>query len=95
MSFNRRNIIKFTIAIAIAIATALGILTACSPVKTTVSASTKSVVDAFKFLPVDVAYKALRAYLKRNDKNLDKLAKYAKQMRKPLENILAVLLSDE
>lgn len=55
----------------------------------------KSVVDAFKFLPVDVAHKALRAYIKRKDKNLDKLASYAKQMRKPLDNILTVLLSDE
>lgn len=55
----------------------------------------KSVVDAFKYLPLDVAHKALRAYLKRKDHNLEKLTKYAKQMRKPLDNVLIVLLSDE
>jgi predicted transcriptional regulator of viral defense system len=55
----------------------------------------KSVVDAFKYLPIDVAHKALRAYLRRKDKNLDMLTKYARQLRKPLDDILAVLLSDE
>jgi hypothetical protein len=55
----------------------------------------KSVVDAFKYLPIDVAHKAVRAYLKRKDKDLDKLSKFAKQMRKPLDDILTVLLSDE
>lgn len=55
----------------------------------------KSVVDAFKYLPIDVAHKALRAYLKRKEKNLDMLSKYAKQMRKPLDDILTILLSDE
>lgn len=55
----------------------------------------KTVVDAFKFLPIDVAHKALRAYLKRKDKNLDMLTKYARQLRKPLDDILVVLLSDE
>ncbi|MFH1018855.1 MAG: type IV toxin-antitoxin system AbiEi family antitoxin domain-containing protein [Pseudomonadota bacterium] len=55
----------------------------------------KSVVDAFKYLPIDVAHKALRAYLKRKEKNLDMLTKYARQLRKPLDDILVVLLSDE
>lgn len=55
----------------------------------------KSVVDAFKFLPVDVGYKALRGYLKLKNSNLDKLSRYSKQVRKPLDEIIAALLSDE
>ena len=55
----------------------------------------KSVVDAFKFLPIDVGYKALRGYLKLKDNNLEKLSRYAKQMRKPLDNEITILLSDE
>ncbi|MFO1462294.1 MAG: hypothetical protein U1F66_00810 [bacterium] len=55
----------------------------------------KSVVDAFKFLPIDVAYKVLRGYLRLKDKDLDKLSRYAKQMRKPLDRVITVLLSDQ
>jgi len=46
-------------------------------------------------LSESLAHKAIRAYLKRKDRDLDKLSKYAKQMRKPLDDILTVLLSDE
>lgn len=55
----------------------------------------KSVVDAFKFLPIDVGYKALRGYLKLKDNDLNKLSRYAKQMRKPLDEVMTTLLSDE
>lgn len=55
----------------------------------------KTVVDAFKFLPVDVAHKALRGYLKFKDKDLNKLSRYAKQLRKPLDDVITILLSDE
>lgn len=55
----------------------------------------KSVVDAFKLLPIDAAHKVLRTYLKLKDNNLDKLSKYAKRMRKPLDETIMILLSDE
>ena len=56
----------------------------------------KSVVDAFKYLPIDIALKALRAYLKRKDSDIGKLSKYAKQLRKPQVNeAVRTLLSDE
>lgn len=55
----------------------------------------KTVVDAFKLLPIDAAYKVLRTYLKLKDKDLVKLSAYAKQMRKPLDKIVNILLSDE
>lgn len=52
----------------------------------------KSVVDAFKYLPIDVAHKALRGYLKRRDKDLDKLSRYGRQLRKPLDETIAIML---
>lgn len=55
----------------------------------------KTVVDAFKYLPIDIAHKALRAYLKRKDKSLDRLTEYSRQMKKPLHDTLTVLLSDD
>lgn len=55
----------------------------------------KTVVDAFKFLPIDVAHKALKGYMKLKKKDYNKLAQYAKQMRKPLDDELTLLLSDE
>ena len=55
----------------------------------------KSVVDAFKLLPIDAAYKVMRAYMKLKDKDLDKVSWYAKKMRKPLDEIMTILLSDE
>lgn len=55
----------------------------------------KSVVDAFKYLPIDVAHKALRGYLKRRDRNLDKLVRYGRQLRKPLDETIAIMLADQ
>lgn len=55
----------------------------------------KTVVDAFKYLPIDVAHKALRGYLRRRDKDLDKLSRYAKQLRKPLDETIAIFLADQ
>ncbi|MBN1282490.1 MAG: hypothetical protein JXA24_01810 [Proteobacteria bacterium] len=55
----------------------------------------KSVVDAFKYLPVDVAHKALRSYLRMKDKDLNKLTGYARQMRKPLDEIITIFLADQ
>ena len=54
----------------------------------------KSVVDAFKYLPVDVAHKVLRSYLRMKDRDLDKLTKYAREMRKPLDDIITIFLAD-
>ncbi len=55
----------------------------------------KSVIDAFKLLPIDAAYKVMRAYMKLKDKDLDKVSRYAKKMRKPLDELMTILLSDE
>lgn len=55
----------------------------------------KTVVDSFKFLPIDVAHKALKGYMKLKDKNHNKLSRYAQQLRKPLDDELTLLLSDE
>lgn len=55
----------------------------------------KTIVDAFKFLPIDVALKALKGYIKRQDCNLEKLIQYSRQLRKPLDDIITVLIADE
>jgi len=55
----------------------------------------KAVVDAFKFLPIDVGFKALRGYLKFKDRDLGKLSRYGKRLRKPLDDAITTLLSDE
>jgi len=54
----------------------------------------KSVVDAFKYLPIDTAHKVLREYLRKKDKDLAKLTRYAKQLKKPLDKEISILLSD-
>ncbi|MBL4818754.1 MAG: hypothetical protein JKY15_05930 [Deltaproteobacteria bacterium] len=54
----------------------------------------KSVVDAFKYQTDEVAFKALKGYLQRKDKNVSKLCKYARKMRKPLDKIVAALIAD-
>lgn len=55
----------------------------------------KTVVDSFKYLPIDVGYKALRGYLRLKDMDLTKLLEYARKMRKPLDDMVTTLLSDE
>lgn len=55
----------------------------------------KTVVDAFKYQTDEVAFKALKGYLKRQDKDVSKLCDYARKMRKPLDKIVAALLADE
>lgn len=55
----------------------------------------KTIVDAFKFLPDDVALKALKGYLKRKDKNINKLIDYSRRLRKPLDETITVLMADE
>lgn len=55
----------------------------------------KTIVDAFKFLPEDVALKALKGYLKRKDKNINKLIDYSRRLRKPLDETITVLMADE
>lgn len=55
----------------------------------------KTVVDAFKYQTEEVAFKALKGYLKRKDKDIEKLCDYARRLKKPLDEIVTVLLSDE
>ena len=55
----------------------------------------KAVVDAFKFLTEEAALKALKAYLKRADKNLNRLFEYGRKVKKPIDDIVRVLLAEE
>ncbi len=55
----------------------------------------KSIVDAFKYTTEEFAFKALKGYLKRRNRNYHKLCNYARQLRKPLDNIVTALLADE
>ncbi len=55
----------------------------------------KSVVDAFKYCTEEVAFKALKGYLKRKDKNVQKLCDDARRIRKPLDEIVTALLAEE
>lgn len=54
----------------------------------------KTIVDAFKYHTEEVAFKALKGYLKRKDKDTQKLCDYARRLRKPLDKIVTALLSD-
>lgn len=55
----------------------------------------KTIVDAFKYHTEEVALKALKGYLKRKDKDIGKLCDYARRLKKPLDEIITVLLADE
>ena len=55
----------------------------------------KTIVDAFKYLTEEVAFKALKNYLKRKNKNMDKLLDYARSLKKPLDKTVKVILSEE
>lgn len=55
----------------------------------------KAVVDAFKYQPEEVAYKALKGYLKRKDKNIRKLCEDAEKLKKPLEDKVRFFLAEE
>lgn len=55
----------------------------------------KTVVDAFKYQPEEVAYKALKGYLKRKGKNVSKLCQYAATLGKPLEDKVRFFLAEE
>ncbi len=55
----------------------------------------KAVVDAFKYLTEEVALKALRAYMRSKNKNMDKLLDYSKKLKKPLGDIVRIMLSEE
>lgn len=55
----------------------------------------KTVVDAFKYLTEEVAFKALKGYLRRKDRNVRRLCDYARRLRKPLDQAVTLLLADE
>lgn len=55
----------------------------------------KSVVDAFKYLWEEVAFKALKKYLKRKDRDVKKLCDYGIRLKKPLDNYITAILADE
>ncbi len=54
----------------------------------------KTVVAAFKYQTEEVAYKALKEYLKRKDKDVNKLCRYAEDLGKPLEDKVRFFLSE-
>lgn len=55
----------------------------------------KTIVDSFKYFSEEVAFKALKRYLKRKDKNIQKLCNYARRLKKPLDEIITILQSEE
>lgn len=55
----------------------------------------KSIVDAFKCLWEEVAFKALKRYFKREDRDLKKLSRYGTMLKKPLDDYIAAILADE
>lgn len=55
----------------------------------------KAVIDAFKYLPEEVAYKALKGYLKRKDKKIRKLCEDAQRLKKPLEDKVRFFMAEE
>lgn len=55
----------------------------------------KTVVDAFKYLTEEAALKALKAYLKRKNKDIAKLCEFGRKAKKPLDDILRVLMTEE
>ena len=55
----------------------------------------KTVVDAFKYFDNEVAFKALKGYLKRKDSNVDKLCDYGKKLRKPLDEYIIAIQAEE
>lgn len=55
----------------------------------------KTVVDAFKYATEEVALKALKGYLKTKRKDIRKLCEYARRLRKPLDEIVTILLAEE
>jgi len=54
----------------------------------------KTVVDAFKYLTEEVAIMALKGYLKRKDNNVQKLCDYGRRLKKPLDDMVTLLLAD-
>ena len=55
----------------------------------------KTVIDAFKYQTEEVAYKALKGYLKRKDNNIRKLCGDAGKLKKPLEDKVRFFLAEE
>lgn len=55
----------------------------------------KTIVDTFKYHTEEVALKALKGYLKRKNKNIQKLCDYARKLKKPLDDIVTILMAEE
>lgn len=55
----------------------------------------KTVIDAFKYQTEETAYKALKGYLKRKDKNIHKLCEDAEKLKKPLQDKVRFFLAEE
>lgn len=55
----------------------------------------KTVIDALKYQPEEVAYKVLKTYLKRKDKNLRKFGEYGEKLKKPVNDKIRFFLTEE
>ena len=55
----------------------------------------KTIVDAFKYQSEEVAFKALKSYLKRKEKDISKLCNYGKKLKKPIDNFVRAILADD
>ena len=55
----------------------------------------KTIVDSFKYNTEEIALKALKNYLKKKVKNMQRLIKYSRKLNKPLDKIITVLIADE
>jgi len=55
----------------------------------------KTIVDSFKYNTEEVALKALKGYLSRKEKDIQKLCDYSRQLKKPLNEIVTVLMAEE
>jgi len=55
----------------------------------------KTIVDAFKYLTIEIAMKALKNYMKRKDKNVQKLCDYARKLGKPLDDTVTAIWAED
>ena len=55
----------------------------------------KTVVDACKYQTEEVAYKVLKGYLRRKDKNIRRLCEISEKLKKPLEDKIRFFLAEE
>jgi|SRR3989338_381662 len=53
----------------------------------------KTIIDCFKYLPRELALKALREYLKQKDQNIDKLISYGRKLKSDISDTITTLVT--